>query len=265
VREMAQAQAPEKQAPKSFITIGRHRFTERQLQLLQKAGLKEEIERIQQVNSVDEVVQKAAQRGAAIVVQALPLPLLAQLLAAANKANVPVYGFRIEALATLSVYSKCPSVADIEIPDPRSGNKRCSMTVALQKLKQIVVEAEDVVTDTIQTMEINGIKVIVEDKDNLGKAYLPSIEKTIEKITRSHIIVMGETHIAHILTDELKKSGHDACYTLNKVYINDDKNIIYVETIKDTVVFRIEKMTEHCKMVSWDEEEDWEEGWWEDY
>ena len=129
-----------------YIVIGRHKFTPVQTRLLEKAGLKEEIERIQMLENINEVVQKAAQNNAAIVVQALPMHILAQLLNAANREAVPVYAFKIEAVATVPLDSNCPNDCDIEVPDPRSGNKRCSRTAALQRLRRIVVEAEDVVT-----------------------------------------------------------------------------------------------------------------------
>ena len=129
-----------------YIVIGRHRFTPVQEELLRKAGLVEEVARIQQLEDINAVVQRAAQESAAIVVQALPMHLLAQLLSAANRAGVSVYAFKIEAVATVPMNEECPAEADVVIPDPRSGNKRCSRTVALQRLKRIVVEAEDVVT-----------------------------------------------------------------------------------------------------------------------
>ena len=142
-----QTQVPQTQILSSkFITIGRHKYTPKQEELLRRAGLTQEIERIAQVNNVNDVVTKARELGAAIVVQALPMHILAQLLTVAQRNNVPVYAFRIQALDTVPLDESCPSEADIEVPDPRSGNKRCSKTAALQRLKRIVVEAEDVAT-----------------------------------------------------------------------------------------------------------------------
>jgi len=130
-----------------YIVIGRHRFTPVQIQLLQKLGLTEEVARVQQISDVADVLKLAKEKGAdAIVIQALPMHLLAQLLTVANRANIPVYGFRIEAVTIVPITQRCPAEADVEIPDPRSGNKRCSKTLALQRLKRIVVEAEDVAT-----------------------------------------------------------------------------------------------------------------------
>lgn len=113
---------------------------------MEKAGLTEEITRVQQVENVQDVVRLARENDAVIVVQALPMHILAQLLQAASRQNVPVFSFKIEAITTVPLDSACPTDADVEVPDPRSGNKRCSRTVALQRLIRIVVEAEDVAT-----------------------------------------------------------------------------------------------------------------------
>ena len=129
-----------------YITIGRHKFTDKQVQLLEKVGLTEEVERVVKLEDINSVVQKARENNAVILVQALPMHILAQLLNSAQRQGIEVYAFKIEAVATVPIDHKCPSDCDIEIPDPRSNNKRCSKTVALQRLKRIVVEAEDVAT-----------------------------------------------------------------------------------------------------------------------
>ena len=129
-----------------FITIGRHEYTPLQRKLLEKTGLTEEVKRVVQVDDVREVVGEAEKLGAVIVIQALPMHVLAQLLQAASRAGIPVYSFRIEAITTVGINETCPKECDIEISDPRSGNKRCSRTAALQRLKRIVVDTEDVAT-----------------------------------------------------------------------------------------------------------------------
>jgi len=129
-----------------YIVIGRHKFTDKQVRILEKVGLTEEIERIAKLEDINSVVQKAKENNAVILVQALPMHILAQLLSNASRNGIEVYAFKIEAVTTVGINEKCPEECDIEIPDPRSGNKRCSKTVALQRLKRIIVEAEDVAT-----------------------------------------------------------------------------------------------------------------------
>ena len=130
-----------------YVVVGRHDFTPPQRRLLVKAGLTEEAGRIPQINTPSEPVVVAKNNNAeAIVIQALPMHLLAALLPTANKFNIKVYGFKVEAVATVPADQPCPEEADIEVVDQRSGNKRCSKTVSLQLLKRIIVDAEDVAT-----------------------------------------------------------------------------------------------------------------------
>lgn len=137
-------------AAAKYVVVGRHKFTSRQEKLLEEAGFTVQTARIEQMQSPQEVVEKAKETGAsAIVVQALPMHLLAQLLQHASRAGMSVYSFRIEAVATINSEEEARKIAeetgaDIVLPDPRSGNYRVSKTVALQKVKRIVVEAEDV-------------------------------------------------------------------------------------------------------------------------
>jgi hypothetical protein len=127
-----------------FVTIGRHPFTQRQTDLLRKAGLVEEVARIVQVNNVNEVVELAKQKGAeAIVVQALPMPLLMQLLQAAAKANISIHQFEMETFATVPASEGCPEGTEIERPS-EGGYKRCVRTKRLVRVKRIVVETETV-------------------------------------------------------------------------------------------------------------------------
>jgi hypothetical protein len=127
-----------------FVTIGRHPFTQRQLNLLRKAGLEEEVARVVQVNNVNEVVELAKQKGAeAIVVQALPVPILMQLLQAAQRVGVMVLQFEMETVATVRENERCPEVAEVERPS-EGGMKRCIRTRRLVLVKRIVVETETV-------------------------------------------------------------------------------------------------------------------------
>ena len=132
-----------------FITIGRHAYTPAQARLLSIAGLGPEVGRIAHLRDPREAVEMASQKGAqAIVVQALPLPLLAQLLSLARRAGVEVYGFRVEAVGlypTREAAEEAASRLGADIVSPsREGSWRVARTAALQRLKRIVVEAEDV-------------------------------------------------------------------------------------------------------------------------
>ncbi|RLG82389.1 MAG: hypothetical protein DRO09_00390 [Thermoprotei archaeon] len=132
------------------IVVGRHKFTPRQEELMRRAGLKE-VARIQMIENVGDVVEKAKMFGAHILVQALPLPLLSQLLSFTRREGVKVYGFDIQAIETFEgTYEEAKKRAeelgaDIVVPDPRSGNVRISKTRALVLFKRITVESEDVV------------------------------------------------------------------------------------------------------------------------
>ena len=128
-----------------FVTIGRHEFTPRQKQLLQKAGLAEEAERIAHVNNPAEVVKIAKERGAkAIVVQALPMHILAQLLQAAQREGIEVLQFQMETLATVKENEACPKGTEVESEVRGSELKRCIRTKALVRVKRIVIETEPV-------------------------------------------------------------------------------------------------------------------------
>ena len=135
-----------------YLVVGRHRFTDRQLRLLEKAGLTEEVKRIATVEDPVDVVLQAVELGVdAIVVQSLPMELLARLVDAADSEFIPVYTFKIEAIATASNMEEAEEIArrekaDIILPDPRSGNIRVSKTVALQRVLRIVVETREVAT-----------------------------------------------------------------------------------------------------------------------
>ena len=127
-----------------YVTIGRHPFTATQKKLLMMAGLTEEAARIPQLGSPADAIKEARERNAgAIVVQALPMHLLAQLLQAAGRAGIPVYSFKMRTLATLPEGQACPPGTEVERP-AEGGMKRCVATEALQRLKRIVVEAEEV-------------------------------------------------------------------------------------------------------------------------
>ena len=136
-----------------FVTVGRHPFTERQRELLRRAGLDEEVARVQHVESVEKVVELAKSLGAAIVVQALPLPMMVELVEEARRSGVPVYAFRIENVALLpaETYEEARKLAeerdaDLFVYDPDTKTVRLRRTTALQRVRRfrVILEAEDI-------------------------------------------------------------------------------------------------------------------------
>jgi hypothetical protein len=135
----------------SYITIGRHEFTGRQLKLLAKIGLTHEVERIEQVSDIPSIVKKAQEKGTPIIVQALPMHLLAQLVQIANRARIPVYSFEIQSIGIAKSREEAEELAkqhnaDIILPDPKSGTYRVSKTVALQQVVSITVNTRRIAT-----------------------------------------------------------------------------------------------------------------------
>jgi len=122
-------------SPSPFITIGRHRFSDRQIELLRKIGLTDEVARVETVTNVSDVIKLAQERGAkAIVVQGLPLPILAQLLAEASRAGIAVFGFETEPVTD-------ENVADIKLPS-QEGKMRLLRTKAVVRFVKIEVVKE---------------------------------------------------------------------------------------------------------------------------
>ena len=126
---------------KPHIKIGAHPYTKRQILLLEQASIDPKpVAEVKQINNVNEVVVLAKEKRAVIVVQALPLPLLVQLINAAARAGVEVYTFELETVATVGKDEPCPADADIQRV---SGEvKRCTKTKALKRLKKIVCTEE---------------------------------------------------------------------------------------------------------------------------
>ena len=136
-----------------FITIGRHKFTERQLKLLELVGLKEEKARIGNVKDTKDVIAIAKEKGAdTIVIQGLPPSLLMQLLQHAKRENIKVLMFRIQAITVTDNEEEAKKIArehnaDIVLPS-REGKFRVSKTVALEEIEKI-----EVITKTIATLD----------------------------------------------------------------------------------------------------------------
>lgn len=129
-----------------YITVGRHKYTPAQKTLLERAGLTEEVGRIQHVDNPTEVTSRAKELGAAIVIQALPIPVLASLLQAAKRAGVQVYGFRLKPVGLFKSRDEAVvSGGDVIVPS-REGTFRVMKTSALQRLIKVEIVAEDVVS-----------------------------------------------------------------------------------------------------------------------
>lgn len=125
-----------------YVTIGRHPYTPRQQELLLKAGLLREAARIENLENPRQPVELAREKAAtAIVVQALPLHLLAQLLQEARKAGIEVYSFKMRS-EKLAKEDKCPPGTEIELAS--GDTKRCIRTEALQRIENILIVTETV-------------------------------------------------------------------------------------------------------------------------
>lgn len=130
-----------------FIVVGRHSFTSYQEELLRKAGLTEEVGRVVTVSDVRAVVQEAKEKGAgAIVVQALPPHLLAQLFAEAKKAGLDIYIFEMD-YANAKVFSSEAEVPEelrkvsVLVPS-RDGNIRVVPVKGLKRVTNVVFKVE---------------------------------------------------------------------------------------------------------------------------
>ena len=122
---------------KAYITIGRHKFTPKQVFFLQKLGLEKEVAR-QETYNPELLKQQIGQlKPTAIIVQGLPINLLADLLKIANNYNIPVYMFKTEP-------TENEEEADIKIPS-REGKIRLLKTTGIQRVKRILIEFEDVI------------------------------------------------------------------------------------------------------------------------
>lgn len=129
-----------------LLLIGRHSLTEKQKLLLEKVFGKYDIIQIATVDPTDPIKSLPSSFDA-IVIQALPIDLLAKLM----KCNKPIYQFKIIAVDLVNSEEKAKQIAkekdaDIILHDPKTGNYRVSKTIALQRIKKIIIETEDVAT-----------------------------------------------------------------------------------------------------------------------
>ncbi|MFA4798730.1 hypothetical protein [Pyrococcus kukulkanii] len=130
---------------RKVIVIGRHEFTEVQKRLIEKAGL-QKIKQIQHVNDITKLIQEAKELNADILVQAMPMHLLAQLLSSASREGITVYSFKLEPVGLFDTEEAARrSGADVIVPS-REGTYRGMKTRALQKLIRIEIVTEDVIT-----------------------------------------------------------------------------------------------------------------------
>ena len=104
--------------------------------------------KLQQVDPANPLKDIDQSRFEAVVVQVLPVDILAKLL---RVSRLPVFLFKVEAVAVVSDEREVEDLsrkhdADIVNYDPRSGNYRVAKTVALQRLLRIDIVTEDVAT-----------------------------------------------------------------------------------------------------------------------
>lgn len=134
---------------KKIILIGRHDLTDKQKLLLDKYFGEWSIDlKLQQVDPANPLKDIDQSRFEAVVVQVLPVDILAKLL---RVSRLPVFLFKVEAVAVVSDEREVEDLsrkhdADIVNYDPRSGNYRVAKTVALQRLLRIDIVTEDVAT-----------------------------------------------------------------------------------------------------------------------
>ena len=75
------------------VLVGRHQLLEGQKKALDELGI-EVVEQVVNIDNPQEFVQRAANLGVdVIVIQALPLPILAQILQSAKRHGIKVYMF----------------------------------------------------------------------------------------------------------------------------------------------------------------------------
>jgi len=125
-----------------FLLVGRHNLTERQKELLKKVGLEKMVTRIETVNNPIQVVAEAKRTGAeAIVVQGLPMHIMASIINSASREGMPVLAFEMEQVGLVSNESEIPENAEVVLPS-REGTIRILRTARLVMLKRVVIEKE---------------------------------------------------------------------------------------------------------------------------
>jgi len=132
----------------NLVIIGRHSLTSKQEELLKKAfGEYNVIGRIATLDLSNETQVAMLRSADAVVIQTLPVDLIAQVLKVTDK---PVYIFDIKALGVVTskeaIEEAVRSGADIVNIDPRTGNARVAMTVSLSRIKKVEIIKEVVAT-----------------------------------------------------------------------------------------------------------------------
>ncbi len=131
-----------------IIIIGRHNLTDRQKKILEKAfGSYTITGKIHTVNPDDKAVIEQLKKADAIIIQTLPIDVLAKLKELlGNK----LYIFKILPIGVVSS-DEALNIAkeggcDIVNIDPRTGNARVSITVGLDRITEVVYKTKRVVT-----------------------------------------------------------------------------------------------------------------------
>ena len=126
-----------------YVFVGKHNPSNIQLGMLKEAGLVDMVKRFKKVDDVKSVVDYAGDNECAIVVQGLPIGMMAELVTLARKANVPVYIFRTRLVFSMKNGNKCPEWCDVVVK--RGDIVECKITESLQRIKKVVFDSEDVV------------------------------------------------------------------------------------------------------------------------
>ncbi len=133
---------------RNLIIIGRHELTDRQRKLLEIAfGEYNIIGRVHTVDPEDKTLIEALNKSDGIIIQALPIDVLAKLT---KKVSKPIYMFNIVPIGVLKTKEAIETAkkegADIINIDPRSGNARVALTVSLELVETVTVKTKTVAT-----------------------------------------------------------------------------------------------------------------------
>ena len=126
-----------------FLTIGRHEFTEFQLELLKERGLTEEVARIETINNIFDVIAKAKELGVKdIVIQALPASLLFQLWQLATKEGIALWMFEMDYGGARLISDPAEARENEVLIPAREGGYRAIPVKRLAKIRKIVFEIQ---------------------------------------------------------------------------------------------------------------------------
>jgi len=126
-----------------YVLIGKHELTSVQKELVSKAGLGEEICKFDNIKNVMDVVMFCRKNNCNVLVEGLPVGLMAELVTVARRYKVKVYTFDTRTVFVVNNGSKCPSYCDVVLE--RGDKVVCKMTVSLREVTKVVFSYYDVV------------------------------------------------------------------------------------------------------------------------